>query len=133
MLYDFEANYKRYGNKNISIGMLKYILFLIVIINSVVSLIFERIIVKFLERFWRKNTIKKYRKDIKKINDMNLLNENEYYEEPLYKYQDVYFYDRRFGENYGIKNKSDKKVDGKKFIELVVSNENDNNIDNGNN
>ena len=133
MLYDFEANYKRYGNKNISIGMLKYILFLIVIINSLVSLIFERIIVKFVERFWRKNTIKKYRKDIKKINDMNLLNENEYYEEPLYKYQDVYFYDRRFGENYGIKNKSDKKVDGKKFIELVVSNENDNNIDNGNN
>ena len=137
MLFDFEANTKRYENKNISISYLKYILFFTVLINLTLSLVFERIIVKFVEIFWRKNTIRKYKKDINKIKDLNLLSQNEHNEEPLFKYQEVYFYERRFGDYYFNRNKSDKKVDGKKFIELVVANDNndnnDNNINNENN
>lgn len=53
----------------------------------------------------------------------------EYNEEPLFKYQEVYFYDRRFSEKKASKNILDKNADGKKFIELVVAKENnDDNI-----
>ena len=130
MLYDFEAHSKRY-EKHSNTKMFKYILFIIVIMNSTINIVFERFIVKFVEIFWSKNIIKKYKKDIKKIAENKLLNPNEIYEEPLFKYQDVFYYDRRYGnyiEDNGSLEKTLKKTN---FVELVNDN-NDNDKDNNN-
>ena len=130
MLYDFESNEKRYENKDANVKMFKYILFIIVLMNSVINIVFERVIVKFIEIFWSKNKIKKYKKEIQKAKENNLLNNEGYYEEPLFKYQDVYYYDRRyFDEEEKIKNKNnDTSASGLNFIELVGTNDNNENI-----
>ena len=134
MLYDFDSNENRYQNKNLNAKMFKYILFLVVIINSLLSLVFERFIVKFIEKFWSKNTIKKYKKEINKIKESNLLNPNECYEEPVFKYQSVYFYERRFRDVFGKKKKLNNDISGINFIELVAADDNNNNnINNLNN
>ena len=126
MLYDFDKNYTRYES-NISVGMFKYILYSIVIINFIISFIFERVCVKFIEIYWYKNNIKKYRNEINLVNEKKMINENESDEIELFKYHDVYYYDRRYGEEEGeglAKKKSKKKKDGKNFIELVGANDN---------
>ena len=125
MIYDFEEHYQRYENQE-NVHNFKYILFFIAIINSIICLIFERFIAKFVEIFWNKNNIKRYKKEINKVKENNLLGQNEHYEEPIFKYQEVFFYDRRFGNYSKIKNNPNKTINGKKFIELVgVSDNND--------
>ena len=133
MLYDFESNEKRYKN-NSNVKMFKYILFIIVVANSAINIIFERFIVKFVEIFWSKNQIKKYKKDISKAKGNNLLNNEEYNEEPLFKYQDIYFYDRRHNEEQRKKNIKNNETDvsGINFIELVGTNDKNENILNNN-
>ena len=126
MLYDFDQNYTRYES-NISVGMFKYILYSIVIFNFIISFIFERVCVKFIEIYWYKNNIKKYRNEINLVNEKKMKNENESDEIELFKYHDVYYYDRRYGEEEreGLaKKKSKKKKEGKNFIELVGANDN---------
>ena len=123
MIYDFEEHYQRYENQE-NVHNFKYILFLIAIINSIICLIFERFIAKFVEIFWNKNNIKRYKKEINKVKENNLLGQNEHYEEPIFKYQEVFFYDRRFGNYSKIKNNPNKTINGKKFIELVGVNDN---------
>ena len=133
MLYDFELNEKRY-EKDSNVKMFKYILFIIVMMNSVINIVFERYIVKFVEIFWSKNNIKRYKKEINKVKENNSLNIGRYYEEPLFKYQDIYFYDRRYNEeqkNKNIKN-NDNNVSGINFIELVATNDNNENVLNNN-
>ena len=126
MLYDFDKYYTRYESNSISPGMFKYILYSIVIINFTISFIFERVCVKFIEIFWYKNNIKKYKNEINLINEKKMLNENECDEIELFKYHDVYYYDRRHGEREGLPKKKSNKKDRKNFIELVGANDNNN-------
>ena len=131
MLYDFESHSDRYENKIISISMLKYILFSIVVINSIIGIITERVLVKYIQIFWNRNNIKKYKNEISKEN--NLLNQNEFCAEiPLVKYQEVYFYERRHRKGSKSANINNKKNDGKTFIELITNSNNTNNINNVN-
>ena len=132
MLYDFEAHSKRY-EKHSNTKMFKYILFIIVIMNSTINIVFERFIVKFVEIFWSKNIIKKYKKDIKKIAENKLLNPNEIYEEPLFKYQDVFYYDRRYGNYLEDNNSLEKALKKTNFVELVTVNDNNDNDNDNNN
>ena len=136
MLYDFDQNYTRYESNSISVGMFKYILYSIAMVNFIISFVFERVCVKFIGIFWYKNNIKKYRNEINLVNEKNMLNENEYSDEiELYKYHDVYYYDRRYGEGERegeAKKKNKKKVDGINFIELVGANDKNNEIINSN-
>ena len=125
MLYDFELHQNRYENKSISASMFKYILFIIVLINSLLNICFEQFIIKYVERAWYKNNIRKYKKEINKIKENKMLNPNDNSEQPLFKYQDIFFYDRRYGEGSGTKSILNKKVDGINFIELVAANDND--------
>ena len=131
MLYDFESHSDRYENKIISISMLKYILFSIVVINSIIGIITERVLIKYIQIFWNRNNIKKYKNEISKEN--NLLNQNEFCVEiPLAKYQEVYFYERRHRKGSKSANINNKKNDGKTFIELITNSNNTNNINNVN-
>ena len=124
MLFDFELHQYRYKNSSLNVSMFKYILFIIVLINSFSSIFFEKFIIKFIEKFWNKNNIKKYKNDINKITENKINGINE--EQPLFKYQEIYFYDRRLGNDWGNKGVLNKKVDGKNFIELVGANDNAN-------
>ena len=124
MLYDFDKYYTRYESNSISPRMFKYILYSIVIINFNISFIFERVCVKFIEIFWYKNNIKKYKNEINLINEKKILNENESDEIELFKYHDVYYYDRRHGEREGLPKKKSNKKDRKNFIELEGANDN---------
>ena len=127
MIYDFELNYTRYDNTIFSSRMFKYILFFIVIINFITIFVYEKVLVKCFEIFWNKNRIKNYKKEIDEAKDNNVLNEVEYYDEiSLFKYNDVFYYDRRFGENSKIKKKPNKKVNGENFIELIGAKDNNN-------
>ena len=134
MLYDFDKYYTRYESNSVSVGKFKYILYSIVIINFIISFIFERVCVKFIEIYWYKNNIKKYRNEINLINEKKILNENECDKIELFKYHDVYYYDRRYGEGEEFsKKKGNKKVEGRNFIELVGANDNnDTSINNDN-
>ena len=124
MIFDFDSHKNRYKNSNVSASMFKYILFIIVLISSFSSIFYEKFIVKCLEKFWHNNTIKKYKKEINKIAENRLIGLNE--EQPIFKYQEVFFYDRRFGIVSGNKGALNKKVDGINFIELVGTNDSDN-------
>ena len=129
MLYDFESHSDRYEHKIISIRMLKYILFSIVVINSIIGIVTERVLVKYIQIYWNRNNIKKYKNEISKEN--NLLNQNEFSVEiPLAKYQEVYFYERRHRKGLKSANLSNKKSDGKTFIELITNSNNATNINN---
>ena len=130
ILYDFDLNYSRYDNKTYSPNMFKYLLYLIVVINFLISFCFERLIINLFEKIWNKNRIKQYKKEINKANENYILKGNEYFGEvPLFKYHDVFYYDRRTKERIYKTKKSIKKKDGRNFIELVGTNENnDNNI-----
>ena len=130
ILYDFDLNYSRYDNKTYSPNMFKYLLYLIVVINFLISFCFERLIINLFEKIWNKNRIKQYKKEINKANENYILKGNEYFGEvPLFKYHDVFYYDRRSEERIDKTKKSTKKKDGRNFIELVGTNENnDNNI-----
>ena len=124
MLFDFELHQYRYKNSSLNVSMFKYILFIIVLINSFSSIFFEKFIIKFIVKFWNKNNIKKYKNDINKITENKLNGINE--EQPLFKYQEIYFYERRLGNYKGNKGILNKKVNGKNFIELVGANDNAN-------
>ena len=127
MIYDFELNYTRYDNTIFSSRMFKYILFFIVFINFITIFVYEKVLVKCFEIFWNKNKIKNYKKEIDEAKDNNVLNEVEYYDEiSLFKYNDVFYYDRRFGEDSKIKKKPNKKVNGENFIELIGAKDNNN-------
>ena len=130
ILYDFDLNYSRYDNKTYSPNMFKYLLYLIVVINFLIIFCFERLIINLFEKIWNKNRIKQYKKEINKANENYILKGNEYFGEvPLFKYHDVFYYDRRSEERIDKTKKSTKKKDGRNFIELVGTNENnDNNI-----
>ena len=131
MLYDFESHSERYEKKFISIIIFKYILFSIVVINSILGIVTERVLVKYIQIYWNRNNIKKYKKEINK--ESNLLNLNEFCAEiPLSKYQEVYFYERRHEKGLKSANKNNKKSDGKTFIELITNSNNATNINNVN-
>ena len=131
MLYDFDLNYTRYDNKTYNPKMFKYILFLIVVINFVISFFFERLLINFIEIIWNKNRIKQYKKEINKEKENYILKGNEYFGDvPLFKYHDVFYYDRRYENRSNKAKKSTKKKDGRNFIELVGANENSDNSDN---
>ena len=125
MLYDFDLNYSRYDNKTYSPNMFKYLLYLIVVTNFLISFFYERLFINFIENIWNKNKIKKYKKEINTEKENIMLKGNEYFGDvPLFKYHEVYYHDRRCNEKPDKAKKSIKKKDGRNFIELVGTNEN---------
>ena len=103
---------------------IKYYLFLIIIICCIIHIFFEWVIMKFIRNLYEKKLLKKYRTEILKeqssianreiTNNMKIDNEV-----PIYKYQRVYYDDRR---------KIIKKEKYKNYIndsfEITISNEN---------
>ena len=80
------------GGKNI-----KYYILLIAGINTVVNIVFEWVIMRLINNCYENIQIKKYKKEIeneKRLKESNK-NEEEIKDVKIYKYQRVYYYDRR--------------------------------------
>jgi len=82
------------GGKNI-----KYYVLLIAGINTIVNIVFEWVIMKLINNCYELALIKQYRREIEEYNrkKQNKLPPQEIKDVEIYKYQRVYFYDRRKG------------------------------------
>ena len=95
---------------------MKYYILLIVGINMIVNIVFEWVVMKLVNRCYSKKVIKDYKKDVeteKLIEAQNKANKKEFEfndkEVKIFKYQRIYFYDRR--KNNKMKKNGDKKDD----------------------
>ena len=82
------------GGKNI-----KYYVLLIAGINTIVNIVFEWVIMKLINNCYELALIRQYRREIEEYNrkKQNKLPPQEIKDVEIYKYQRVYFYDRRKG------------------------------------
>ena len=79
------------GGKN-----MKYYIFVIAVINTFVNNLFEWVFMKFVRKFYEKNEIKSFKNQIKNEKIRKERNEQNINEEvQIYKYNRVYYYDRR--------------------------------------
>ena len=80
------------GGKN-----MKYYILIIAGVNTVVNIVFEWVIMRLINNCYENIQIKKYKKEIeneKRLKGSNK-NEEEIKDVKIYKYQRVYYYDRR--------------------------------------
>ena len=96
---------------------MKYYLLLIIGVNMVVNIFVEWVIMRFIRNCYENKVIKDYKKEVEQekiieaqnrnSNDENKFNDKEV---PIYKYQRIYYYERRLK----IENKENKKTDENK-------------------
>ena len=101
---------------------MKYYILLIVGINMIVNIVFEWVVMKFVNICYSKKVIRDYKKDVEKeklIEAQNKANNKEFEfndkEVEIFKYQRIYFDDRR------KKNKMPKQEDKKDDINIYAS------------
>ena len=99
-LHDLEKkNVENKGNNEVIKGgdKIKYYILIIAIVNTFVSIFFEWIIMKFVRKIYENRKIKNYKIKIDREKNMkeNKEKRKEIDEVNLYKYNRVYFYDRR--------------------------------------
>ena len=92
LLFDFENDpedeYERKDRYKI-----KYLLILIIVLNSVISITFEWVFIRILSNWWERRNINKYMEEIEaKRNNDELEDEIE-----IFKYQRVYYHKKRHG------------------------------------
>jgi len=79
------------GGKN-----MKYYIFIIAVINTLANNLFEWVFMNFVRKFYEKNEIKNFKMQIKNEKIRKERNEQNINEEvQIYKYNRVYYYDRR--------------------------------------
>ena len=80
---------------------MKYFIFIIAIVNTIVSIAFEWIIMKFVNRYYERNQINKFKENIEeeKLSRQNSGQSKKNKEVEIYKYHRVYYYNRREKEN----------------------------------
>ena len=93
-LFDFEKDSEEEDYARHDSDKIKYLIILIIALNSTISIAFEWIFILFLGNWWEKRNIRKYMEEIEneKKGDDALENEIE-----IFKYQRVYYYEKRFG------------------------------------
>ena len=100
-LYDLEKKDENNNNNEIIKGgdKMKYYIFIIQIVNTFVSIFFEWVVMTFVKKCYENKKIKQYKIEIDKEKNMKQRNDNnknkDIDEVNLYKYNRVYFYDRR--------------------------------------
>ena len=86
------ASFRIPGGENI-----KYYIFMMAVINTVLNIVFERVIMRFVNKCYEERQIRKFRKEIEKEKMIKESNKDEtkIKDIKIYKYQRVYYYNRR--------------------------------------
>ena len=92
LLFDFENDPEEEYERKDSYKI-KYLIILIISLNCIVSIAFEWIFIRILSNWWERRNIRKYIEEIELKKNDNELEEDI----GIYKYQRVYFYNRRHG------------------------------------
>jgi len=109
LLFDFENDPEEPYERGDSYKI-KYLLILIVALNSIISIAFEWIFIKILGNWWERRNIRKYIEEIEQKKNDDLLED----EIEIYKYQRVYYHNRR----HGIMKKRNKIIINDTNVEL---------------
>ena len=99
-LYDLEfRGIFEDGNDDIIPGgkNMKYYILIMGGVNTIINFIFEWVVMRLINNWYENNEIKKYKKEIddEKIIKQNDINNIKNKDVKIYKYQRVYYYDRR--------------------------------------
>jgi len=78
-------------------GDMKYYILIIAALNTIINIIFERVIMRFINRCYEDRQIRKYKQEIEKEKMLKEgdKNDKKIKDVKIYKYQRVYYYDRR--------------------------------------
>ena len=107
-LYDLEKKDENNNNNDIIKGgdKMKYYIFIIQIVNTFVSIFFEWVIMKLVKKCYENKKIKKYKDEIDKEKNMKQRKDKDKNKDidevNLYKYNRVYFYDRRIQKHQKV-------------------------------
>ena len=76
---------------------MKYYILIIAALNTIINIIFERVIMRFINRCYEDRQIRKYKQEIEKEKMLKEgdKNDKKIKDVKIYKYQRVYYYDRR--------------------------------------